>query len=425
MTRVFHLALGGVLGLALAGVLACNGDDHGLGVCGNSVPEGDIGEECDRGPENADDGACTLECKAARCGDGLVQAGVELCDDGRDNREEGPCTPLCAPPTCGDGIVQEPEVCDDGEGNKPIADGLGGCSQNCVPLPVCGDGVVHPEFEECDDGNQSDSDECTSTCTLPICGDGIQQPGEACDDGNDVETDNCSSACEYPTCGDGIVWEGKEECEDGNDNNNDGCLNICKKNTCGDGVRWDGVEECDDGNLIDDDGCNAACFRDRLVFVTDEAYGVSQLGSLEIAYLRCSQQADKFGLPNPTNYRAWISDGVDSPASRFDHAGGRYVLSTGQLVADGWDDLVSGGLVHPIDRTATGLLLSEVAVWTGTKPDGTPSPEGHCDAWSTPGLDKAVHGFSDLTDMGWTDYSSEFGADCGDALHLYCFEARL
>ena len=42
----------------------------------------DAGEECDAGPANADDGACTLGCKAATCGDGLVQTGVEACDDG-------------------------------------------------------------------------------------------------------------------------------------------------------------------------------------------------------------------------------------------------------------------------------------------------------------------------------------------------------
>ena len=46
----------------------------GLGVCGNSVPEADVGEECDHGPENADDGACTRACKVARCGDGLLVA---------------------------------------------------------------------------------------------------------------------------------------------------------------------------------------------------------------------------------------------------------------------------------------------------------------------------------------------------------------
>ena len=420
MMRAFSLALG----LALAGALACNDDDHGLGVCGNAVPEAHVGEECDRGAENAEDGACTPDCRSASCGDGLMQAGVELCDDGDDNRDEGPCTPLCAPPSCGDGILQEPELCDDGDANKPVADGLGGCSLQCTPLPECGDGVVHPEFEECDDGNLVDSDGCTSACTLPRCGDGLQQPGEACDDGNDVDTDNCTNACEYPTCGDGILWEGKEECEDGNKDNHDGCLNICVKASCGDGVLHEGVEECDDGNLIDDDGCNASCYRDRLVFVTDEPYGVSQIDGLNIAYLRCAQQAEKVGHSNPTSFRAWLSDGVDSPATRFDHSGGRYVLSTGEVIAHGWEDLTDGELLHAIDRTVTGKLLEEVPVWSATKPDGTAYLSGHCGGWSENGDASTRYGFSDLTDEGWTNYVADFGFECADALYLYCFEAR-
>ena len=413
------------LWLSAAMVIACAGDDHGLGICGNAVPEAHVGEGCDRGDENADDGACTLECQTARCGDGLIHAGVELCDDGDDNRDEGPCTPLCAPPSCGDGILQEPELCDDGDANKPVADGLGGCSLQCVPLPACGDGVVHPEFEECDDANKINTDGCTNTCALPRCGDGYQQPGEACDDGNDVDSDNCTNACEYPTCGDGILWEGKEECEDGNKDNSDGCLNICVKASCGDGVLHEGVEECDDGNLIDDDGCNAECYRDRRVFVTKETFAVKELGNLDVTYLRCGQAAQNAGLSNPMRFRAWTSDGVDSPSTRFDHAGGRYVLVTGEVIAYGWDDLTDGELLHPIDRTADGTLMHEVGVWTGTKPDGTSYPDGHCDGWSNPSQEKVRHGANDLTDEQWTNYVSEFGAECGFTLHLYCFEARL
>ena len=58
----------------------------------------------------------------------------------------------------------------------------------------CGDGVLrndlqpnHPNYEECDDGNQTPSDACTNVCTVARCGDGIAQVGvEACDDGNSV-----------------------------------------------------------------------------------------------------------------------------------------------------------------------------------------------------------------------------------------------
>ncbi|MEZ4383511.1 MAG: DUF4215 domain-containing protein [Nannocystaceae bacterium] len=413
--------------LALLGplvVAACVGDDdHGLGICGNGVPEAHLGEECDRGDENADDGECTLQCKVASCGDGLVQADVELCDDGGENRDEGPCTPLCAPPTCGDGILQTPELCDDGDANKPAADGLGGCSVQCVPLPVCGDGVVHSEFEECDDGNPDDDDECTSSCHLPTCGDGVQQPGEECDDGNDVDADTCTNACLYPRCGDGILWPEKEECEDGNDDNHDDCLNICKKARCGDGVLHEGVEECDDGNLIDDDGCNTECFEDRLVFVTDETYGVAELGWLEGANQICAKNADQYGHPHPLRFRAWLSDGVDSPSTRFDYSRGRYVLATGEAVAGSWDDLIDGELLHPINRGANGALLDEKPVFTGTRPDGNAFAKGHCEGWTDASFEPVRYGYTDLTDGGWTDYT-EGSAVCSGGMRLYCFEAR-
>ena len=63
--------------------------DMGLmpGACGDGVD--DPGEECDDGPNNSDQGACTLDCHLASCGDGLVQTAVEQCDDGNALDEDG------------------------------------------------------------------------------------------------------------------------------------------------------------------------------------------------------------------------------------------------------------------------------------------------------------------------------------------------
>jgi hypothetical protein len=38
----------------------------------------------------------------------------------------------------------------------------------------------------------------------PACGNGVVDPGETCDDGNDDETDECTTLCEPPSCEDGI-----------------------------------------------------------------------------------------------------------------------------------------------------------------------------------------------------------------------------
>jgi cysteine-rich repeat protein len=63
------------------------------------------------------------------------------------------------------------------------------------------------------------------------CGDGHRDSGEQCDDGNTTNGDGCSSACQIeasPTCGDGHRDSG-EECDDGNTKNGDGCSASCKK----------------------------------------------------------------------------------------------------------------------------------------------------------------------------------------------------
>jgi len=65
-------------------------------------------------------------------------------------------------------------------------------SQNC--------GNNQMDFgESCDDGNNENSDGCTSNCSLEvgeaICGNGILENMECCDDGNLIEGDGCSSSC--------------------------------------------------------------------------------------------------------------------------------------------------------------------------------------------------------------------------------------
>lgn len=123
---------------------------------------------------------------------------------------------------------------------------------------VCGDGELG-DGEECDDGNEVDTDECTNICTDAACGDGIVQDGtDECDDGNDIDDDDCTNSCTLPACGDGVL-QAEEECDDGNDLDGDSCTNTCTPATCGDGIIEEGVEECDDGNMTDDDMCSNEC----------------------------------------------------------------------------------------------------------------------------------------------------------------------
>ncbi len=134
-------------------------------VCGDGEVEG--AEECDDGNEDATD-AC-LDCRRARCGDGVMrldlqpgQPGHEFCDDGNDDAGDA-CTSECA-------------------------------------IPRCGDGHVWRGVEECDDGNEIDDDGCRLTCRVARCGDGVVFAGvEECDDGNQIGGDGCGVRCDAET----------------------------------------------------------------------------------------------------------------------------------------------------------------------------------------------------------------------------------
>jgi cysteine-rich repeat protein len=302
--------------------------------CGDGVVQAPD-EACDDGNFLNGD-ACTVDCTAATCGNGIIE-GTEQCDDGNLTNGDG-CSTECQVTLCGNGIIEAGEQCDDG--NTINGDG---CSFRCQ-INVCGNGIIEPG-EACDDGNTVSGDGCSALCAfegcsvtgtwrstspvdviftlaeaadgtitgvlyvsgsptsdapvtgsrtggtvsvsfgsvlltgtmddcndLPLssayltrtrstyCGDGVVQPTvEACDDGNFDNADGCTVSCTPPSgCGNGVVDPG-EECDDANGSNRDACVNECKRNVCGDGFVHVGVEACDDGNTTSGDGCAADC----------------------------------------------------------------------------------------------------------------------------------------------------------------------
>ncbi len=174
------------------------------------------------------------------------------------------------PITCGNSTVEDPEECDDG--NEIDTDDCIDCRN-----AVCGDGFEQANIEECDDGNDIDIDGCVRGCLDAECGDRHVQEGvEECDAGpdrSDTMPDACRMNCRLPWCGDGVVDTGEpcdpgidpvgcrvdcvpvrcgdgivdpgELCDDGNPVNTDACLDNCMPATCGDGHTWTGEEECD------------------------------------------------------------------------------------------------------------------------------------------------------------------------------------
>ena len=92
-------------------------------------------------------------------------------------------------------------------------------------------------------------DFCTEDNQKVTCGNGFLDPGENCDDGNNRNSDGCSSTCTIE-----LGWR---------------CYNtpfntrsLCERNQCGDRYMNTASPEneiCDDGNQLDGDGCSYDC----------------------------------------------------------------------------------------------------------------------------------------------------------------------
>ena len=153
-------------------------------------------------------------------------------------------------PPCGNGVRGRDEECDDG-----FTDDCGTCNVDCTGPgtgSTCGDGVLCPEFEECNGGLGCtdclcDTDfEPTAPPSLdcqPTCGNGSIDTGEECDGmDNSACPGACLSDCTCGSfCGDGVCDPGEDSCNcpddcgtpplsevpgvtctDGNDNDCDG-----------------------------------------------------------------------------------------------------------------------------------------------------------------------------------------------------------
>ena len=149
----------------------------------------DPGEDCDTVGESP---TCNADCTRPRCGDThRNSAAGEACDTGP--LDTATCDSDCTLPVCGDGHVNRSlEDCDDGN----VFDDGNGCSSQCKFNNVCGNSRTESIVEQCDAGGV-DTAGCDADCTLPRCGDGHlnRAAGEECDDGNTSDNDHCSSQC--------------------------------------------------------------------------------------------------------------------------------------------------------------------------------------------------------------------------------------
>ncbi len=128
---------------------------------------------------------------------------------------------------------------------------------------------------------------------------------------------------------------------------------------------------------------------EKTVFITSAQFN-GNLGGITGADDKCQTEADGPASIVPSGtYLAWLSDGFDSPDTRFTKSSHPYILPDGTKIAEDFTDLTDGSILHPIDIDPTGKPLRYERFWTGTNADGiTADYTLTCDGWTADPLTK-------------------------------------
>ena len=163
----------------------------------------------------------------------------------------------------------------------------------------------------------------------------------------------------------------------------------------------------------------------RTVFITSAAFN-SSLGGLIGADAKCQAEADDPASIVPSGtYMAWLSDGTDSPDTRFTKSSHPYLLPDGTKVAEDYTDLTDGSILHPLDMEPTGNRINGLdKFWTGTWADGTTTPLSvTCTGWKADPLTGhyGMHGQTNVTTSSWSTRHSNHSCRNSSA-RLLCFQ---
>ncbi len=236
-------------------------------------------------------------------------------------------------------------------------------------------------------------------------------------------TSSTGSTTDAPEqCGDEIEDPG-EECDLGEEKNGKGNDDCTLQPNCGDGTHQSPDEECDPSDPLFAEAavCTDACtWKGVIVFLTSEAV-TGDLDGVDGADAVCRFYAKEAGLQKWDQYRAWLSVGTSTAASRVPLVDRPYYRLDGLKIAEHSDDLLSSKLLQPASISEKKEDLGFRPVWTNSLPDGTTTSEqDDCQSFSSPDLEEFAHvGFANKTDSQWTH--AEAISYCDQGARLYCF----
>ena len=169
----------------------------------------------------------------------------------------------------------------------------------------------------------------------------------------------------------------------------------------------------------------------RTVFVTSSTYD-GNLGGLSGADDICQGFAD--GATIEGTFKAWLSDSISSPSTRFIHSTNfPYILVDNTIIADNWEDLIDGSLQNSIGLDENGNDVTDynyfdVQVWTGTESDGSTAFDNllwggnDCAGWTSSNGGSGIYAFNWRVNSWWTFYD-QTSMDCfSGSARLYCFQ---
>jgi hypothetical protein len=158
----------------------------------------------------------------------------------------------------------------------------------------------------------------------------------------------------------------------------------------------------------------------KRVFITRGGYS-GALNGLSGADKICQDTANSTKLGGI--WKAWLSDSSTSVKDRMTHSSGPYKLTNNTIVADNWNQLVSGWILAAINIDDLGRKadVSTNVSWSGTDQYGVKKPGSqYCNNWSSSSQNiSGGSGDPSYSDSTWTDAGS---LPCSIGNHLYCFE---